>query len=502
MSPLSDATLAKLEALVDAGNFFTDAESLARCTIDGCAPRATVHANTVEQVVEVARFAAAENLAVVPYGNFQQMGLGAPPARYDIALRIGLHRVISYDPRDLTLSVEAGIPLNVLNRQLREQRQFLPLDSHFGGFATIGGILATNSSGPLRHAFGTARDFLLGLEFVSGEGVRTKSGGRVVKSVAGYDIHKLMIGSLGTLGIITSANFRTFPLPPVTATYLARFPTLDDALVFRRAMAASPLQPRALDILSPEAAHLLNSLAPADAREISEAEILHMVESETQARTERGETQSFAMTIRTPSPGFSEKEWTVLVGTGGNEQVVERHRRELEPMAHAARATAFDQARPQHPLIARISEDDCIEWSYVRTFSSVAFHLQPAAAVMKISVLPGQFSEFLKAARRIAEQHELASAALLRAAGVIYLALVPPSPEEGPRKRLAQACHEIFAAAQKAGGHAVIEFCPAALKREVSVWGPPRADLALMRKLKNEFDPRGILSPGRFYGGI
>ena len=214
MSPLTDATFAKLEALVDAGNFFTDAESLARCTIDGCAPRAGLHANTVEQVVEVVRFAAAENLAVVPYGNFQQMGLGAPPARYDIALRVCLDRVISYDPRDLTLSVEAGIPLNVLNRQLREQRQFLPLDSPIGGFATIGGILATNSSGPLRHAFGTARDFLLGLEFVTGEGVRTKSGGRVVKSVAGYDIHKLMIGSLGTLGIITSANFRTFRLPP------------------------------------------------------------------------------------------------------------------------------------------------------------------------------------------------------------------------------------------------------------------------------------------------
>jgi len=502
MSHLQDATLAKLEALVDAGNFFTDAQSLARCTIDGCAPRAVVHASTVEQVVEVVRFAAAENLAVVPHGNFQQMGLGAPPARYDIALRVGLHRVLSYDPRDLTLSVEAGIQLNALNQQLREQRQFLPLDSHFGGFATIGGILATNSSGPLRHAFGTARDFLLGLEFVTGEGVRTKSGGRVVKSVAGYDIHKLMIGSLGTLGVITSANFRTFPLPPVTATHLVRFPALDDALAFRRAMATSPLQPRALDILSPEAARLLNSIAPGGARELSKEEIVQMMERESKARRERGESESFGMTFRSPAPGFSEKEWTVLVGTGGNEQVVERHRRELEPMAHAARATAFEQARPPREPFTQLVEDDCMEWSYVRTFSSVAFHLQPAAAVLKISVLPGKFSDFLKASKGIAGQHELNSAALLRAAGVVYLALVPSSLEEGPRKRLAQACNDIFAAAQNADGHAVIEFCPSALKRGVSVWGPPRADLALMRNLKNEFDPRGILSPGRFYGGI
>ncbi len=502
MSPLTDATLAKLEALVDAGNCFTDAESLARCTIDGCAPRACLHAITVEQVVEVVRFAAAESLAVIPYGNFQQMGLGAPPTRYDIALRVRLDRVISYDPRDLTLSVEAGIPLNTLNRQLRERRQFLPLDSHFIGFATIGGILATNSSGPLRHAFGTARDFLLGLEFVTGEGVRTKSGGRVVKSVAGYDIHKLMIGSLGTLGIITSANFRTFPLPPVTATYLLRFTTLDDALAFRGAMAASSLQPRALDILSPEAARLLNSIAPAGARELSKEEIVQFMEQESKARRERGEPESFSMTLRAPSPGFSEKEWTVLVGTGGNEQVVERHRRELAPMADAARSTAFVQARPPREPFARLAEDDCMEWSYVRTFSSVAFHLKPAAAVMKTNVLPGQFSEFLKAVRGIAEQHALTSAALLRAAGVVYLALVPSSPEAGAQKHLAQACTGIFSAAQRAGGSAVIEFCPAALKRAVSVWGPPRADLPLMRNLKNEFDPRGILSPGRFYGGI
>ncbi|MBI3663462.1 MAG: FAD-binding oxidoreductase [Acidobacteria bacterium] len=502
MSPLTDAALAKLEALADPERFFTDAGSLARCTIDGCAPRAGLHVSTVEQVVEVVRFAAAENLAVIPYGNSVQLSLGSPPARYDIALRLCLDSILSYDPRDLTLSVEAGIQLNILNQQLREQRQFLPLDSHFGGFATIGGILATNSSGPLRHAFGTARDFLLGLEFVTGEGVRTKSGGRVVKSVAGYDIHKLMIGSFGTLGIITSANFRTFPLPPVTATYLVRFATLDDALAFRRAIAASQLQPRALDIVSPEAARLLNSLAPAGAREYSEEEILEIMERESKARRERGEPETFAMTFRPPSPGFSEKEWTVLVGTGGNEQVVERHRRDLETLAHASQAAAFDQARPLRGPFAQLSEDDCLEWGYVRRFCGAVLHQAPSAATLKINILPAQFGQMLGDCGKITAQHELPSAVLLRAAGVIYLALLPASQDEGTRQRLAQACAEIFDAAHRAGGSAMIEFCPTELKRKVSVWGTPRADLVLMRSLKNEFDPRGILSPGRFYGGI
>jgi FAD/FMN-containing dehydrogenase len=243
-------------------------------------------------------------------------------------------------------------------------------------------------------------------------------------------------------------------------------------------------------------------MAPTGARELSEEEILQIMEQESKARRERGEPETFSMTFRSPAPGFSETEWTVLAGTGGNQQVVERHRCELEPLAHAARATSFEQARPPRPPLARLCEDDCMEWSYVRAFSGVVFHLKPAAATMKISILPGQFSEFVKAAGEIAAQHELASAALLRAAGVLYLALVPPSQEERARKHLAKACTEIFDAAQRAGGNAVIEFCPTALKREVSVWGPPRAELALMRNLKKEFDPRGILSPGRFYGGI
>ncbi len=122
-----------------------------------------------------------------------------------------LNKVIAYDPGDLTLSVEAGVPLAKLAQVLAEHRQFLPLAVPFVNRTTIGGLIASGVDSPLRQFYGTARDFLLGMEFVTGEGVAAKSGGRVVKNVTGYDIHKLMIGALGTLGVITRVNFKTFP---------------------------------------------------------------------------------------------------------------------------------------------------------------------------------------------------------------------------------------------------------------------------------------------------
>src|SRR6202011_5417305 len=115
------------------------------------------------------------------------------------------------------------------------------------------------SDSPLRYAHGTARDFLLGMEFVTGEGAQAKSGGRVVKNVTGYDLHKLLIGSLGTLAVITRVNFRTFPLPPAQGTFIASFTDAESAFGFCRAIAQSVLTPQVLEVADPGAAHLLLS---------------------------------------------------------------------------------------------------------------------------------------------------------------------------------------------------------------------------------------------------
>ncbi len=178
-----------------------------------------------------------------------------PPARYDIALDLSrLNHVLAYEPRDLTLGVEPGMKFSALAATLAGEKQLLPLNPPFMSHATIGGILAADSPSPLRHLYGGPRDFVLGLEFVTGDGAIAKSGGRVVKNVSGYDLHKLLIGSLGTLAVITRANFKTFPMPPEQVVFVVAFDDAAAALNFCATLVRSPLGALQVDVISPDAA--------------------------------------------------------------------------------------------------------------------------------------------------------------------------------------------------------------------------------------------------------
>ena len=197
-----------------------------------------------DEVAEIVKFAAAEKLALVPCGARTKLAMGLVPRQYDLALDLTrLDRVVAYDPADLTLSVEPGITLQKLGAVLAEHKQWLPLAVPYMEHATIGGTIASGVDTALRQMYGTARDYVLGMEFVTGQGAAAKSGGRVVKNVTGYDMHKLMIGALGTLGVMTKINFRTFPLPVATRGFVARFASADGALELRHSIAHSPLNP-------------------------------------------------------------------------------------------------------------------------------------------------------------------------------------------------------------------------------------------------------------------
>ena len=125
-----------------------------------------------------------------------------------------VNRVIDYQPGDMTATVEAGITVDALQRELAVAGQFVPLESPLCGRATVGGTLATALSGPMAHAYGPPRDWLIGIGVVGADGVATKAGGRVVKNVTGYDLNRLYTGSLGTLGVIVEASFKVSPLQP------------------------------------------------------------------------------------------------------------------------------------------------------------------------------------------------------------------------------------------------------------------------------------------------
>ena len=204
----------RLESVLGAHRIIAAEAERREYAVDGMVPGAIVRPASAQEAVEVVRFAVAEKLAIVASGSRSKLDLGMPPARYDLALDMtGLHDIAHFDPGDLTLSVDAGMPLRQLAKVLAEKGQFLPLAVPCYETSTVAGALASGIDSTLRQQYGTPRDFLIGAEFVDGKGALCKSGGRVVKNVTGYDLHKLLIGSLGTLAVITRLNFRTFALP-------------------------------------------------------------------------------------------------------------------------------------------------------------------------------------------------------------------------------------------------------------------------------------------------
>jgi glycolate oxidase FAD binding subunit len=164
-----------------------------------------------------------------------------------------LRRVLQYEPRDLTISVEAGLPFAELSAVLAENRQMIPFDPPYFDRATVGGVVASNTNGPRRRLYGTVRDFVIGMTFATLDGKLAKSGGMVVKNVAGFDMAKLMIGSHGTLAAMTVINFKLAPMPVETRTFVLQFDQAPDCVAARDALLQSVLQPAAMDILNPEA---------------------------------------------------------------------------------------------------------------------------------------------------------------------------------------------------------------------------------------------------------
>lgn len=209
-------------------------------------------------LADLLREAASKKQTIRLGGRFTKDRIGgvAEPAELEVSCRC-LNRVLEYDPRDLTISVEAGLPWSELCRVTAAHRQMVALDPPWASEATVGGVVAANQSGPRRRLYGSARDNVIGMTFATLEGKLVQTGGKVVKNVAGLDMAKLMIGSWGTLAAITMVNFKLAPMPAGTRTFLRRFETAAEALLERDRIVRSVLQPSAVDLLNPPASALL-----------------------------------------------------------------------------------------------------------------------------------------------------------------------------------------------------------------------------------------------------
>jgi glycolate oxidase FAD binding subunit len=214
---------------------------------------------SAEEVAFALAEAARSGRTITLAGNNSKRLMAGPVRRADVSIATSrLRRVVRYEPEDLTISVEAGMPFSELQTLLARRGQMIALDPPFAEESTIGGVIAANMSGPMRRRFGTGRDLVIGMTFATLEGKLASSGGMVVKNVAGLDMAKIMIGSLGTLAAITSINFRLHPLPDAFRTFLFAFSDLDSCMQRRGELLRSQLQPLSMDVLSPAAAARLN----------------------------------------------------------------------------------------------------------------------------------------------------------------------------------------------------------------------------------------------------
>jgi glycolate oxidase FAD binding subunit len=426
----------------------TDPALCADLAVDGKSPDCAVSPTTPEQVAAVLRYAGEHQLALIPRRNGTKISMGSPPRRYDVALLLReLNRVIHYEPADLTITVEAGMTFGEFQKLVGQNALWLPLDPRGGAESSIGGIIAANAAGPLRQGFGGPRDMVLGLKIATTDGKLAKTGGRVVKNVAGYDLGKLLTGSFGTLGVIVEASLKLFPKPPVRATFALRAGTLGIARDLRRSILRSPLDALRLVLLNSPATALLG--------------------------------------VSTQDP---EKAGADLwIEFGGSHRVIERCIHELRQLAAAVGAQWARQEQAEEV------------WERV---SNLARWLQPKypdVTVLKAALPVVAGEEFLSRAQQEAEAERISLASFAQVGvGIVHLCAL----QEARSANLAGWVTRLRQAARDLGGTLVIEHCPLDLKSQVDVWGEGGDDLAAMRKMKSAWDPKEILSPGRFIGGI
>ncbi|HEY6293164.1 MAG TPA: FAD-binding oxidoreductase [Terriglobia bacterium] len=439
-------------AIVGESRVSADTATCAGFAVDGVRPHCVVYAASAEQVAEVLRCAASHELAVIPSRNGTKLAIGNPPRRYDVALSLkDMNRVWYYEPDDLVVSVEPGMKFGDLQHFLGRHNLWVPLDPAGGERASVGGLLAANAAGPLRLHFGGPRDMVLGMKIATVDGKVVKTGGRVVKNVAGYDLAKLLIGSYGTLGVIVEATFKLYPRVVERATWLVEPASLATTRSLRRDILRSPLRPLRMTLLNAGAQALLKGEEPGPDRLPGAA-------------------------------GFQ-----VWIEAGGSERVIARYSSELGALG----------AKLGAPL-RRIEDDIAAKiWEPIADFGVWLTREKQVPVILRAAMPIAAAEEFLERAEREAQTENCAVAGIVQlGVGVVELGLVS---DRDPRPELIASLRH---SATSLGGNLAVTRCPAELKAQIEVWGPPGDDFEVMRKLKAAWDPRNTLSPGRFFGGV
>jgi glycolate oxidase FAD binding subunit len=399
--------------------------------VDGVVPQAVVRPGSVDEVRACVEAAAKTGAALVASGLGGHLDVGGVPARLDLLLRLDrLSRVVDHQAGDMTVTVEAGCPLRDLARTLATAGQWLPLDPPRPDTTTIGGLIAADLSGPLRASQGRVRDLLLGIRVVGADGALVSGGGRVVKNVAGYDLPKLHVGALGTVGVIVEATFKLRPRP-------AR-----------------------------EEAVRIATKSPRDAADIALALL--------------DDPQVVPYWLEVVGSGVLDGDGAAaIVGIAGIAEEVAN-----------ARARVLETARARGLEAMTVADGDVLR------LRLGAIPGEPAAAVLRAAMLPADVGEFMEQAAGAVHEADARARTIAHAAnGVVRIAVEQPSAA-------ASLVRALRSALETHGGSFVVERAVPSVKASLDVWGDAGPGFPLMRRLKEAFDPAGILAPGRFVGGL
>lgn len=397
--------------------------------IDGLSPKLLARPASAEEIAACLKVCSQLDAAVIPAGRMSWLECGNPLKRADLVLSLDrMCRVIDYSPADLTATVETGLLLTDFNEVTKKERQWLPLDPPGFKSASLGAVAACNSSGALRLGFGTPRDYVIGLKLAHIDGTESKSGGRVVKNVAGYDLNKLYVGSYGTLAVMTELTFKLRPLAERSATLMITSRYRGPLFLLARKILASELQPASVV--------LTRRLSPAGVQLPDDALLIRFIDSEAA----------------------------------------------VDHQLRSVRESADPSYETTH---LNKTEADAV-WSEVADFDPHAIRVRFS---VPLSAVPGEFEKAFLA-------HLECVACADIGAGIIRVAF------DADERHVVAQIKKLRANAAAAGGTLVIEKAPAEIRGEAEAWGDVGSTAPLMRSLKEKFDPRSLLNPGKFVAGI
>ena len=430
-----------------------DSEITGRYEVDGLTPTAVVFASNTEQVSQIVKAGNKFGVPIIPWGGGSKQGIGPCLSATGIVLCLeSMKQIIDLDASNLTAQVEAGIVNGELQRQLIGHRLFFPLDPPFAETSTIGGQLAANASGPRRLMYGTARDLVLGVTVVTPTGDIIRAGGKTMKNVAGFDLCKMFIGSCGTLGIITEAVLRLYPLPESSRTLCIFFSSFEDAFRLVSKVLNSPLLPSSMELIDRVAGRYME---------------------------------------RTVDLPWKEKEVLLMINVEGDHEAVERHLKEIGPLAEMNKA-----CRPDGIGIILEGEEASRTWNAYSGIHRSMLSADPSTVQGKASVPLSKLGDMFRAAKQVGDRFagEIGVTAHC-GSGILYPYISTANAD------VVHIVGDLRQAAAGLGGHFIVEAAPLQVRKSIDIW-PHRNDYTLMKRLKTQLDPNNVLNPGRVVGGL